>query len=170
MTSPKSEDKRKLLVVEDDVDIRKMIQRAFGDEYEIYEAEDGQEGLEKALELEPHVIITDQRMPRMTGVEFLTEVREKLPNTIRVLITGFTDYGSLVDAVDVHGPGFPVPSRGDVHPLTDDGHVCVRVDAGPLGPALCYPGRRPPGPVADLDANRFCEQPPPSRALATQAG
>ncbi len=101
------EAKRKpiLLVVEDEPSVRHILTRAFEGDYEIHEANTGAEGLAAARNLHPDVIITDQRMPEMTGIEFLTRVRKELPNTIRVLVTGFTDYGPLMDALnlaDVH--------------------------------------------------------------------
>lgn len=92
--------KPKLLVVEDDERVRKMVRRTFIDDYEVYEAANGVEALEMALRVRPDVIITDQRMPEMTGVEFLARIRDELPNTIRVLVTGYTDYGPLVDALN----------------------------------------------------------------------
>jgi diguanylate cyclase (GGDEF)-like protein len=90
----------KLLVVEDDEKIRTMIRRTFGDDYAVHEAADGAEALVTARTVKPDVIITDQRMPEMTGVEFLSTIKEELPNAIRVLITGYTDYGPLVDALN----------------------------------------------------------------------
>lgn len=93
--------KPKLLIVEDDPGVRVVLARAFKGDYEIHEAKDGAEGLVMALKIEPDVIITDQRMPEMTGIEFLTRIRNALPNAIRVLVTGYTDYAPLVDALNV---------------------------------------------------------------------
>jgi YesN/AraC family two-component response regulator len=46
------------------------------------------------------IIITDQRMPNMTGVEFLEKVLVKNPDTMRILLTGYTDMGAVVEAIN----------------------------------------------------------------------
>lgn len=91
---------RRLLIVEDDRSVRRLLRRIFEDEYEVHEAADGQEGLARARELGPAVVIADQRMPELTGVEMLSRLRAELPRTVRVLISGFNDYGPVVDAVN----------------------------------------------------------------------
>jgi len=90
----------RVLIVEDDASIRRVISRVFRDGYEVHEAADGLEGLDKARELSPSVIITDQRMPKLTGVELLAAVKEIAPRTVRILVTGYAEYGPLVDAVN----------------------------------------------------------------------
>ncbi|MBW2525853.1 MAG: diguanylate cyclase [Deltaproteobacteria bacterium] len=97
--------KPRLLVVEDEPALAKAVVRLFDKHYEVARAGDGVEGLEVALRLEPDVVLADQRMPRMTGVQLLCELRQKLPSAIRVLMTGFDDHEPMVDAVnlaDVH--------------------------------------------------------------------
>lgn len=93
-------DDPRVLIVEDDDSIRRVLTRVFRDGYEVHEASDGQEGLEKARELSPAVIITDQRMPKLTGVELLAAVKAVAPRTVRILVTGYAEYGPLVDAVN----------------------------------------------------------------------
>ncbi len=95
--------KRRLLIVEDEEQVRRLIRRTFNDDFEIAEANDGLEAIEVARKFKPDIIITDQRMPKLSGVEFLSKIREELPNAIRVLVTGYTDYGPLVDAVNAAG-------------------------------------------------------------------
>lgn len=92
--------RRQLLLVEDDRSVRRLLRRIFEDNYEVHEAADGQEGLARARELEPAVVIADQRMPELTGVELLARLRDELPRTVRVLVTGYNDYGPVVDAVN----------------------------------------------------------------------
>ncbi len=91
---------RRLLLVEDESAVRRLMRRIFEDAYEVYEAADGREGLERAREIEPAVVIADQRMPEITGVELLSRVRDELPHTVRVLVTGYNDYGPVVSAVN----------------------------------------------------------------------
>ena len=70
----------KILVVDDSLFQRKSICQILIDAgYEVVEAADGQEGLEKALALQPDCILTDLLMPRMDGVEFIAELKERGP-------------------------------------------------------------------------------------------
>ena len=55
----------------------------------------------KILESKPiEIIITDQRMPNMTGIEFLENILEKYPDPIRILLTGYADMNAVIDAVN----------------------------------------------------------------------
>ncbi|MGB4400618.1 MAG: response regulator [Daejeonella sp.] len=55
----------------------------------------------KVLEKKPiEIIITDQRMPNMTGIEFLENILEKYPDPIRILLTGYADMNAVIDAVN----------------------------------------------------------------------
>jgi diguanylate cyclase (GGDEF)-like protein len=93
--------RKRLLVVDDEPVNCDLMTRIFESEYEVHTAADGEQGLELARRLRPDVVITDQRMPVMSGVDFLTHLKEELPHTIRVLLTGYSDYASLLDAVNV---------------------------------------------------------------------
>lgn len=92
--------KYRLLVVDDEAPVRILMERLFSDRFEVKTAEDGTEGLAIAEVFKPHVVISDQRMPLMTGVEFLERIREILPDTGRILVSAYADYGVLVDAVN----------------------------------------------------------------------
>ncbi|HET6343872.1 MAG TPA: diguanylate cyclase [Myxococcota bacterium] len=91
---------RRLLVVDDEEPILRALERVFDGDYDVYSAKDGAEALQVARKIRPHVIITDQSMPNMSGVELLSKIKDDLPDTVRILVTGYTDYGSLVDAVN----------------------------------------------------------------------
>lgn len=70
-------DKKKILLVEDEADLRMLVAEnleSYGDE--VYQAEDGEEGIRRVLELKPDLIITDVLMPKMNGNEFVKKVRE----------------------------------------------------------------------------------------------
>jgi len=96
-------ERRRLLIVEDDRSVRRLMRRIFEDGYEVHEAADGQEGLALSRELVPAVVIADQRMPEMTGVELLARLREELPHAVRVLVTGYADYRPVVEAINAAG-------------------------------------------------------------------
>ena len=68
--------------------------------YKVLIALSGDEALEIMKSQPVHIIITDQRMPNMTGVEFLEKVIEIFPDPIRILLTGYADMGAVVDAVN----------------------------------------------------------------------
>lgn len=98
-----TEGRRRLLVVDDDPVNRRALKRAFQAEYTVYEAADGTEALELARALRPDVILSDQRMPNMSGIELLAKLKDEQPHSVRVLITGHHDYSTVVDAVNAAG-------------------------------------------------------------------
>jgi response regulator RpfG family c-di-GMP phosphodiesterase len=68
--------------------------------YDVHIAESAAEGLKILENLEIEIVLTDQRMPEMTGVEFLESIIPDFPNPIRILLTGYTDMQALIDAVN----------------------------------------------------------------------
>ena len=110
--------KHSILLVDDEVSITKSLQRLFRKEgYQILTASGGQEGLGVLQKTEKPVslIISDQRMPQMTGAQFLEKAKEIFPDAIRFLLTGYSDMEAIVDAVN----------KGEIHrylnkPWNDD--------------------------------------------------
>jgi response regulator RpfG family c-di-GMP phosphodiesterase len=68
--------------------------------YNIYTAESAEQGKELLKENNIHIIITDQRMPAMTGVEFLESIIKEYPDIIRILLTGYADMESIIEAIN----------------------------------------------------------------------
>lgn len=69
-------------------------------DYNVSIALSGMEGI-KIIETKPiEIIITDQRMPNMTGIEFLEKVMKKYPDPIRILLTGYADMNAVIDAIN----------------------------------------------------------------------
>ncbi|MCL2928913.1 MAG: response regulator [Trichodesmium sp. St16_bin4-tuft] len=90
-----------MLVVDDEPDNLDLLYRAFRRDFNVLKAESGIKALEiLALEGEVAVIISDQRMPEMKGTEFLSKTLSQFPNTIRIILTGFTDVEDLVEAIN----------------------------------------------------------------------
>jgi serine phosphatase RsbU (regulator of sigma subunit)/FixJ family two-component response regulator len=91
----------KLMVVDDELDNLDLLYRTFRRDFKVYKANDALSAL-AVLEKEGEmaVIISDQRMPEMNGTEFLCRTVERYPDTIRILLTGFTDVEDLVDAIN----------------------------------------------------------------------
>lgn len=93
---------KKVLFVDDEANVLKSLQRLFLDEdYDLFTASSGGEGLEILKEeADVQVVVSDYRMPEMNGVDFLKEVYEKWPHTIRIVLSGYADTGSIVGAIN----------------------------------------------------------------------
>ncbi|MBS3963079.1 MAG: response regulator [Methylomonas sp.] len=90
-----------LLFVDDEANILKTLKRLFRSaDYVVHLAEGGAEGLQVLAEHAIDVVISDMRMPKMDGAEFLTQVAERWPGTVRILLTGYADLESTVAAVN----------------------------------------------------------------------
>jgi DNA-binding NtrC family response regulator len=93
-------EKYAVLVVDDEPDILFSLKGLLRREFDVYTARGGREAIEVLREHPVHVIMTDQRMPEMTGVEFLNRAKEQHPDAIRVIFTGYADPKSLMDAIN----------------------------------------------------------------------
>lgn len=89
-----------LLIVDDEKEILRSLTLTFMDDYEVFTASSGIEGLEIVKQQEIALVIADQRMPEMTGVEFLEKVLAINPCIIRIILTGYTDTASLIQAIN----------------------------------------------------------------------
>jgi CheY-like chemotaxis protein len=93
--------KAKMLVVDDEPDNLDLLYRTFRRDFQVLKAESGIQALEVLSdEGEVAVIISDQRMPEMKGTEFLSRTVPKFPDTMRIILTGFTDVEDLVEAIN----------------------------------------------------------------------
>lgn len=93
--------KPKMLVVDDEPDNLDLLYRTFRRNFNVFKAESGVRALQiLEQEGEVAVIISDQRMPEMKGTEFLSKTVPQFPNTVRIILTGFTDIEDLVDAIN----------------------------------------------------------------------
>jgi CheY-like chemotaxis protein len=91
----------KLLVVDDEQDNLDLLYRTFRREFTVFRANGGANALEiLSKEGEMAVIISDQRMPEMKGTEFLSRTVSEFPDTMRVVLTGYTDITDLIDAIN----------------------------------------------------------------------
>jgi GAF domain-containing protein/class 3 adenylate cyclase/FixJ family two-component response regulator len=93
--------KPKILVVDDEPDNLDLLYRTFYRDYKVLRAISGPAALEiLAQEGDISVIISDQRMPMMSGTEFLSLTATQYPDIIRIILTGYTDVDDLVDAIN----------------------------------------------------------------------
>ena len=97
-SSPSTEAKVKpaLLFVDDERRVLTSMRAMFRREYEVLLANSGNEAIDILAERSVHVVVSDQRMPEMTGVELLSTVKEEYPSSMRILLTGYAD----LDAVE----------------------------------------------------------------------
>ena len=93
--------RNKLLIVDDEEDNLDLLQRIFHRSHLILLAKNGFEAL-AILANEPDiaVIVSDQRMPMMSGTEFLSQVADHYPDTLRIILTAHTDVDDLVEAIN----------------------------------------------------------------------
>lgn len=101
--------KYSLLFVDDEVDIINALQDTFADDYNIFKTTNPKEALEIVKKEEIALIISDQRMPEMTGSELLSEINAIKPETIRILLTGYADINAAVEAIN----------KGAIHKYVD---------------------------------------------------
>lgn len=93
--------KPKMLVVDDEPDNLDLLYRTFRRDFDVLRAESGIDALSVLSEEgEVAVIISDQRMPEMKGTEFLSKTVPEFPDTVRIILTGFTDVEDLVEAIN----------------------------------------------------------------------
>lgn len=92
---------RTLLLVDDETNILSTLARLFRrDGYNILTANSGYEGLKLLENHDVGVIISDQRMPEMSGIEFLNQVKQVRPNSVRIVLSGYTDLKTVTDAIN----------------------------------------------------------------------
>ncbi|MBU0597084.1 response regulator [Patescibacteria group bacterium] len=93
--------KATILCVDDEENVLHSIKRTLAmEKYNVLTATSGAQGLEILKTEEVDLVISDQKMPNMSGHEFLKIVRENHPECIRIMLSGFSDFESLVKAVN----------------------------------------------------------------------
>lgn len=98
----------KMLVVEDNFELRKQVKNIFRGEYQVYEAEDGFAGLEMAKEKLPNIIVTDVMMPRMDGMEMckLIKAAEAISHIPIMILTAKNTDDTIVEGYDIGADGY----------------------------------------------------------------
>jgi response regulator RpfG family c-di-GMP phosphodiesterase len=90
----------KILVVDDEPANLRLLERLFRSEYQVISAASGDDALELLKRHDFALIISDQRMPGMTGIEFLKRAAAMRPHTVRIILTGYTDVNALVEVIN----------------------------------------------------------------------
>jgi DNA-binding NtrC family response regulator len=88
------------MIVDDEPANRRLLERLFRQDYTVVSAESGEEALRLLNQHDVALLITDQRMPGMTGIELLQQTTSTRPHMVRIILTGYTDVGALVEAIN----------------------------------------------------------------------
>ncbi len=123
---PSSSAKHCLLVIDDEPDVVQSVIDLLRLEYRVLGATRVSDGLRLMAQESVHIVMTDQRIPGMTGVEFLERVRESYPDAVRLLFTAYADIETVIDAINqgnVYGyiskPWDPQELRATLHQAGD---------------------------------------------------
>ncbi|MCB0380824.1 MAG: response regulator [Flavobacteriales bacterium] len=97
----KQSEKISVLYIDDEVDNLNSFKATFRRNFEIYTAESAIEGKKILEEHDIEIVLSDQRMPEMTGVEFFASLIEEHNDCMRILVTGYSDIKAVVDAINL---------------------------------------------------------------------
>jgi response regulator RpfG family c-di-GMP phosphodiesterase len=96
-----SDTRHTILCLDDERNILQSLKRLLRREgYNMLLASSGEEAFKLLEENDVHLIISDQRMPQMSGTEFLAKVKDKYPDVLRVILTGYTDVDSITESIN----------------------------------------------------------------------
>jgi DNA-binding NtrC family response regulator len=90
----------KIMIVDDEAANLRLLERLFRTDYTVITSESGAEALQLLEQHDVALLITDQRMPGMTGVELVQRTAPLRPHMVRIILTGYTDVESLVEAIN----------------------------------------------------------------------
>jgi len=89
-----------ILYIDDEIHNLNAFKASFRRLYTVFTAESAEGAVKILSENDIHIIISDQRMPRMTGIEFFESILERYPEPIRILLTGYADINAVIDAIN----------------------------------------------------------------------
>lgn len=92
--------KPSILIVDDEPDVLFSLTGLLRRDFQVFTAQSGAAAMEIMAEQDVHVIMTDQRMPSMTGTELMGRVRVEHPDAVRIIFTGYADTRAVVDAIN----------------------------------------------------------------------
>jgi response regulator RpfG family c-di-GMP phosphodiesterase len=95
---------KRILFVDDEENVLRSLKRLFvSEDYEVFTAASGSDGLAVLKDIDVSVIVSDQRMPVMTGAEFLEKSRPLSPDAVRIILTGYADVEAAIGAINRGG-------------------------------------------------------------------
>lgn len=118
--------KHPILIVDDEPDVLFSLKALLRHEFVLHTAESGEEALQILSQHPVDVIMTDQRMPGMTGVELLEQARTLYPAAIRIVFTGYADIKAVVEAINSAGLYRYITKPWDPDDLIDTLHAAAQ--------------------------------------------
>ena len=148
------DDRIKVLFVDDEERILNGLRALFRQDYHVFTADNGAAALDLVLKNGIQIVVSDQRMPGMTGVELLRQVRKAAPKTVRLLLTGYSELAALVGSIN-EGEIFrfvkkPWDNDEMRETLSEAAALAAKVAAAAPPPKAQPP--RPPGSLLVIDA------------------
>ena len=132
-----------VLFVDDEERVLNALNHLFGEAYDVETASSGPRALDRLAARRFHVLVSDQRMPEMTGVELLRQAKAHSPGTVRLLLTGYSDLAAIVGSVNegevfrfVSKPWQEEDLRSTVAEAVD---VAIAIEAAAASPAPPLP-------------------------------
>src|SRR3954447_26008747 len=92
--------KKCLLIIDDEPNVCDSVHDLLRREFRVLKAHSAEEGYRLMQEEDVQIVMSDQRMPQITGVELLAKVKSKYPQAVRMLFTGFADLESIIAAIN----------------------------------------------------------------------
>jgi response regulator RpfG family c-di-GMP phosphodiesterase len=89
-----------LLIVDDEPNVCESVHDLLRREFRVLKAHSAEEGCRLLQQEEVHIVMSDQRMPKISGVELLTKLKTRYPHAVRMLFTGFADLESVIAAIN----------------------------------------------------------------------
>lgn len=94
-------EKINVLYIDDEVNNLESFKAAFRRDFNVFTALSAHDGLQVLNHNPIEIVLSDQRMPEKTGVEFFAEIKDRYPDCMRILITGYADIGTVIDAINM---------------------------------------------------------------------
>lgn len=91
---------RNLLIIDDEVEITRTLQRQFRRKYNVLKANSAMDAIPIMETENIQVILSDQRMPGMTGIDFFSKIKDKFPDSLKLILTGYSDIGAVIEAIN----------------------------------------------------------------------
>src|SRR6266511_2125773 len=92
--------KYKIMIVDDELVNLRTLERLFRRDYQVLTAQSGAEALTLLQQHDVALLVSDQRMPEMTGIELMKNAVKLRPHMVKLLLTGYTDVGALIEAIN----------------------------------------------------------------------
>lgn len=142
--------KGRILFVDDERRVLNAMRGLFRRDYELFLASEGADAIRIAAENDIDVIVADQRMPGMTGIEVLAEIKERSPRTVRILLTGYADPTAVEGSINI-GEVFRFLSKPCPPKMLRE-TLSLAISAARTRPETTAPAPQPPQPAQPVAA------------------